>query len=156
MLLAIFALMLWLMPEAPIPLPDMSSHAPVVVEQQARDLERELNADRTRDHLPALSTDQRLHAVALEWAMHMANERFFGHFDPQGRGLLDRLRDAGYAYHYAAENLALDRDAPAANTGLMNSPGHAANILSPFARKIGVAAVNIAPGETLFVEDFSD
>ncbi len=155
-MLAIIVLMLWLMPEAPIPLPVFDGHAPVVVEQQARDLERDLNADRERENLPPLHSDARLRAMALDWALHMANERFFGHFDPEGRGLVDRMRTARYEYHYAAENIALDRDSQSANIGLMNSPGHAANILSPYARKIGVAAVNIGPQETLFVEDFSD
>ena len=87
-MLAIIVLMLWLMPEAPIPLPVFDGHAPVVVEQQARDLERDLNADRERENLPPLHSDARLRAMALDWALHMANERFFGHFDPEGRGLV--------------------------------------------------------------------
>jgi uncharacterized protein YkwD len=155
-MLAILVLMLSLVPASPIPITIYDEHAPVVVEQEARDLERDLNADRVRRNLPPLHADERLHAAALEWALHMANQHFFGHFDPEGRGLIDRLRDARYVYHFAAENIALDRDADSANIGLMNSPEHAANILSPAARKVGIAAVNIAPEETLFVEDFSD
>jgi uncharacterized protein YkwD len=155
-ILFILALMLSLVPASPPPLVIYGEHAPIVVEQEARDLALDLNADRERRNLPPLRPDERLHAAALNWALHMANQHFFGHVDSAGRDLSDRLRDASYAYHYAAENIALDRDAHSANIGLMNSPEHAANILSPAARKVGVAAVNIAPGETLFVEDFSD
>ena len=132
------------------------THPPVVVDGEARTLERYLNLDREQRNLAPLQTDERLHALALQWALRMANEHFFAHADAEGRGLVDRLHDAGYEYHYAAENIALDSDAQAANAGLMHSPGHAANILSLHARKVGVAAVNIAPNETIFVEDFSD
>jgi uncharacterized protein YkwD len=156
LILALLVLMLAAVP-SPIPLPAIhGQHAPVVVEQQARDLERDVNADRERQNLPALQSDERLHAIALDWALHMANQHFFGHFDFDGRGLVDRLHDASYTYHFAAENLSLQADARSANTALMNSEGHAANILSPAAKRIGVAAVNIAPLETIFVEDFSD
>ena len=154
--LAVLVLTLWPVPPSPIPLSFPGEHAPIVVEQEARDLESALNADRARQHLRPLRTDERLRAMALEWALHMANQHFFGHVDPQGRGLLDRVHDAKYKYHFVAENIALDRDASTADTGLMNSPEHAANILSKDARRVGVAAVNIAPEETIYVEDFSD
>ncbi|HEY1728931.1 MAG TPA: CAP domain-containing protein [Candidatus Baltobacteraceae bacterium] len=155
-MLAIFLLTLWPVPASPIPLAFPDEHAPIVAEQEARDLERAVNADRERQHLPPLHTDERLRAMALDWALHMANQHFFGHVDPEGRGLLDRVHDAKYKYHFVAENIALDRDAITADIGLMNSPEHAANILSKDARKVGVAAVNIAPRETIYVEDFSD
>ncbi|HTX02562.1 MAG TPA: CAP domain-containing protein [Candidatus Acidoferrales bacterium] len=156
MMLAIFLLTLWPAPAPPIPISFPDEHAPIVVEQDARDLERAVNADRERQNLPPLRPDERLRAMALDWALHMANEHFFGHVDPEGRGLLDRVHEAKYKYHFVAENIALERDAEAADIGLMNSPEHAANILSKDARKVGVAAVSIAPRETLFVEDFSD
>ena len=152
----ILALMLALMPASPIPLSIPRTHPPVVVPQEARDLERYLNVDREREHLPPLQFDEQLRAIALDWALHMANQHFFGHVDSEGRNLVDRLRDENYVYSFAAENLALNRDAQNANIALMRSPGHAANILSPVARRVGIAAVNIEPGETLFVEDFSD
>jgi uncharacterized protein YkwD len=156
-MLAVLALALSVVPASPIPLPALpGQHVPVVVEQEARDLEVDVNADRERQNLPALHSDERLHAIALEWALHMANQHFFGHFDFEGRGLVDRLHDAAYVVHFAAENLSLEGDAHSANTALMSSEGHRANILSTSAKRIGVAAVNIAPRETLFVEDFSD
>jgi uncharacterized protein YkwD len=52
-----------------------------------------------------------------------------------------RLRDAGYDYSYAAENVAAGRgvDAPQLFQGLLDSHSHHANITSPRARAVGVA-----------------
>ena len=104
----------------------------------------EINKYRAERNLPQLVADERLCAAADEHNRIMRDRiRFLGleagttHWGHLGR----RLRDAGYAYSYAAENVAAGRGvaAPQLFQGLLESQSHHANIVSPRARSVGVA-----------------
>jgi stress response protein SCP2 len=97
------------------------------------------NAQRARHRLPPLGVDARLAAAAHAHSADMVGRGFFAHVDPDGRGVDQRVRAAGYAYRVVAENIAAGQpDAGAVVEAWMNSPGHRANILHPEVTEIGV------------------
>lgn len=79
-----------------------------------------------------------LHSVA------MAERNFFAHCDLDTKKLpWTRMRDAGYDYNRAGENIAAGYSSPASvMSGWMNSSGHRANILNPNFREMGVGYYN--------------
>jgi uncharacterized protein YkwD len=74
-----------------------------------------------------------------------------------GRTPFQRMRDAGYTYSLAAENIAGGQpDAASVMTAWMNSPGHRANILNCQLAQIGVG-MYLRPGSqygTYWTQDF--
>ncbi|MFL5804592.1 MAG: CAP domain-containing protein [Roseiflexaceae bacterium] len=107
------------------------------------------NAERTRAGCPPLATNDTLMRVAQAHSQDMADHDFFSHTGSDGRSPFQRLRDAGYDYRLAAENIAVGVATPAAALGLwMDSPGHRANILNCELRETGVGFVE-DPGDAL-------
>jgi uncharacterized protein YkwD len=103
-----------------------------------------INEYRAERNLPQLVADPRLCVAANEHNRIMRNRiRILGlevgttHWGHLGR----RLRDAGYDYSYAAENVAAGRGvaAPDLFQGLLDSHSHHANIVSPRAKAVGVS-----------------
>lgn len=131
-------------------------HPPEIVASEERELFYDVNVARARRRLPPLSPDPVLDSFALQVAEDMAERRYFGHTDPQGRTFQDRLRRARLDYRYAAENMAYDQDEEAANSAFLHSPGHYQNIMDPGKRRLGVAVVAAGDGEVFYVEEFTD
>jgi uncharacterized protein YkwD len=68
----------------------------------------------------------------------MASRGFYGHLDPQGRDVAERVAAASYLAMMSAENIARGQATPAdVVAGWMDSPGHRANILNGELREIG-------------------
>lgn len=116
---------------------------------------RAINAARAERGLRPLALDDRLCGIAESHARDMALRRYFAHTSPEGVSVFDRMKDAQYRFNYAGENLALDRNADAAEDALWNSADHRSNILEPHYAHVGIAAVPSDEGE-IFVQDFSD
>lgn len=89
--------------------------------------------------LPPLKAVTSLFDATYAHSFNMAVRNFFAHCDlDTGKSPWQRMRDAGYAYSSAAENIATGQRSPAEVMGdWMNSYGHRANILGNF-REIGV------------------
>ena len=116
----------------------------------------DLNAERARHGLHALVLDRELSAIAREYAREMLRDRFIGHVSPHGSTLAGRLRQAGYSFRYAAENLAYSTgDENEAFAHLVASPGHHANMLNPRFTKAGVGGVAASVYSTMFVQEFA-
>ena len=88
----------------------------------------------------ALQWSQALANVAEAYAFELYVDGFFAHDSPRTGNVGDRLRTAGVDYRVAGENLALAPTLAIAHEGLMNSPGHRANILGDYT-SIGIGAV---------------
>ncbi len=116
----------------------MQPAVPVVVDTEARLLAL-LNRARADAHLAALAPDPELRAVALGHSEEMASARFFSHVSPTTGDIEDRVRQAGVGVLMAGENLAQAASPEAAHQGLMDSPGHRANILNPKYTHVGIA-----------------
>lgn len=117
---------------------------------------RLLNEERTSRGLPTLVMDEELRAVARAHARDMLERGYFSHFTPEGLSPFDRMRTAGIDYLAAGENLALAPTVEVAHTGLMNSPGHRRNILSPDFRRVGIGALDAGLRGIMFAQEFTD
>jgi uncharacterized protein YkwD len=131
-------------------------HQPEVIGSEARALFNDVNAARTQRGLAPLVEDPSLSRFALQVAEQMAERHYFGHTDPNGVTFQDRLRAAGFANRYAAENMAFNQDEKSAHLAFLHSPGHYGNIVDSHPRKLGVAVVAAGDGEIFYVEEFAD
>ncbi len=114
--------------------------------EERRELERDMlqlvNQERASEGLPPLRADEQLAGVARQHARDMFARGYFSHINPEGETPFDRIRAAKIRYLAAGENLALARTLPAAHGGLMQSPGHRANILRPAFGRVGIGILD--------------
>lgn len=108
---------------------------------EARMLEL-VNAERAAAGLGPLRPDPELTEVARLHAADMFYRGYFSHITPEGRGPFDRMRAKNVRFLAAGENLALARSLQLAHDGLMDSPGHRANILRPAFGRLGVGVLD--------------
>ncbi len=106
-----------------------------------------VNQDRARAGLPPLALDPALSAVARAHSADMRDHHFFGHVSPTTGNADDRLKHAGIQVPLVLENVGRAYSPLEAERGLMDSPGHRGNILSPRAERVGVG-VAVAPAST--------
>ena len=115
-----------------------------------------VNGEREAVGLPALAFDEALVPVGRAHAMEMFEQGYFAHESPQGDDPFDRLAAANVTYLVAGENLAFAPDLLTAHRGLMNSPGHRANILSPAFGRAGMAVIRSKYHGLMIVQMFRD
>jgi uncharacterized protein YkwD len=100
-----------------------------------------VNAARAENGLKPLVKSEALAAVSRAYCAEMARTDKIAHESPISGGPADRAKKAGIQFTRLTENLALAADAVAAHEGLMNSPGHRANILDPAVTEVGIGAI---------------
>lgn len=115
-----------------------------------------VNNERTSRGIKTLTWDTRLVVVARDYARYMWENHYFGHYDLEGKDVGDRLTAAHISYQVAGENLALAPTVDIAHTGLMNSPGHRANILDKDFNKIGIGVIDNGFYGKMFVQVFTN
>lgn len=113
-----------------------------------------LNADRRANGLADLQVSSSLTAVARSHAQNMVARNFFSHTNPDGETLSDRLKQAGISFSAAGENIAENTSVQAAETSLMNSSGHRANILNSTYTTVGIGVAFDSAGTVYVVQDF--
>ena len=101
-----------------------------------------VNREREAAGLKPLAPDPELTAVARAHSTDMFARGYFAHVSPDGLDPFERMRRAGVTFRTAGENLALAPTVRVAHTGLMNSPGHRANILRPAFGRLGIGIVD--------------
>jgi uncharacterized protein YkwD len=108
------------------------------------DLEKRMldlvNQERQAAGLSPLAADPELTEVARRHSADMFARGYFAHDTPEGTTPFDRMRAANVRFITAGENLALAPTVPIAHTGLMNSPGHRANILRREFGRVGIGS----------------
>jgi uncharacterized protein YkwD len=105
------------------------------LEEQMLDL---VNRERISRGLKPLAADPELVPVARAHSSDMFSRGYFSHYTPEGKDPFERMKEAGIKFRTAGENLALAPTLQLAHTGLMNSPGHRANILNPSFGRVGI------------------
>lgn len=115
-----------------------------------------VNDERVKRGLRPLAVSTALTAVARAHAQDMFERGYFSHVAPEGLTPADRLDQAGISYGVMGENQALAPDLSVAHAGLMNSPGHRANILGASFRKIGIGVIDGGVYGEMFVQEFTD
>ena len=109
------------------------------LEKQMLDL---VNQERVAAGLSPLQPDPELTEVARKHSSDMFARGYFAHDTPEGLSPFDRMREAKVQFSTAGENLALAPTIPVAHNGLMNSPGHRANILRREFGRVGIGVMD--------------
>ena len=115
-----------------------------------------LNKERTSRGIPALVEDEPLRGVARAHCTDMFQRGYFSHYTPEGKSPFDRMGEANITFTYAGENLALAPNTDLAMKGLMNSPGHKANILSKNFGKVGIGVIDSDIYGEMFCQEFTN
>jgi uncharacterized protein YkwD len=108
---------------------------------EAQMLEK-VNEERRAAGLKPVAADPELTEVARLHSADMFARGYFAHVSPEGLDPFDRMQRAGVTFRTAGENLALAPTLKIAHTGLMNSPGHRANILRPEFGRLGIGIMD--------------
>lgn len=101
-----------------------------------------VNGERIATGLAPLASDPELTQVARRHSSDMFARGYFAHVSPETRSPFDRIREADIRFLTAGENLALAPTVKIAHTGLMNSPGHRANILRAGFGRVGIGIMD--------------
>jgi uncharacterized protein YkwD len=99
------------------------------------------NHDRVAAGLPALQWDERLAAVARAHSEEMRATKVVAHVSATTGSAADRVKAANIKTAVVLENVARAYGVGEAHTGLMNSPGHRANLMSTAATHVGMGVV---------------
>ena len=117
---------------------------------------RLLNDERVKNGLRPLTVDPAIREVARGYSEELFRSGRFDHQSPVSGTPADRLTRGKVTFEVAGENLAYAPTALIAHNGLMASPGHRANILSPRFSRVGIGAVQ-SPGRGLVItQNFAD
>ncbi|MBC7914539.1 MAG: CvpA family protein [Pyrinomonadaceae bacterium] len=101
-----------------------------------------VNEERRIAGLNALKADPEIAEVALKHSKDMFERGYFSHISPEGATPFDRIRKDKISFLAAGENLALAQTLAVAHKGLMNSPGHKANILHRSFGRLGIGILD--------------
>jgi uncharacterized protein YkwD len=113
-----------------------------------------INRERAAAGLDPLEPDPELTEVARRHSADMFARGYFSHNTPEGKDPFDRIRESDVSFRTAGENLALAPTLHIAHTGLMNSPGHRANILHPRYGRVGIGILNGGPRGLMVTQNF--
>ncbi|MEK7120194.1 MAG: CAP domain-containing protein [Patescibacteria group bacterium] len=115
------------------------------------------NEARNESSLLGLAWNESLAKAAQLKAEDMLNKSYFSHNSPQGTTPWYWIQKAGYKYHFAGENLAMNfTNSKSVSDAWLKSPSHRANILNSNYSEIGIAIKNgkINGKETTIVVEF--
>jgi uncharacterized protein YkwD len=115
-----------------------------------------INRERSERKLKPLKADTSLRQVAREHSIDMFRRGYFSHHTPEGSDPFDRIRKANISFMTAGENLALSPDLKTAHSGLMESPGHKANILHNDFGRIGIGIIDGGVNGIMVTQNFRD
>ena len=101
-----------------------------------------INEERQAVGLPLLFADPAMQEVARAHSRDMFVKGYFSHVNKEGLTPAERARKFGVRFITAGENLALAPTLTSAHDGLMNSPGHKANILRPSFGRVGIGILD--------------
>ncbi len=113
-----------------------------------------LNRQRVAAGLPALTLDEGLTSIARTRSQQLIDQNYFAHTDPYGYTMyVELLREGGYGWRLAGENLAKNNlpsatSAGSAGDALMASPAHRENMLDETYTRVGIGEVTAADGLT--------
>ena len=114
--------------------------------QVREDLEAKMlvlvNEERQKAGLKPLQADVEMRVVARAHSKDMFARGYFSHLSPEGLSPFDRMRKEKVRFFAAGENLAFGQTLSICHRGLMNSPGHRANILNKAFGRVGIGIVD--------------
>lgn len=115
-----------------------------------------VNKERSARAIKQLVFDDSLRDVGRAHCEDMFKRGYFSHYTPDRLSPFDRMDAAGIVYQAAGENIALAPNTDIAMQGLMNSPGHKANILSAYFGKVGIGVIDGGIYGEMFCQEFTN
>lgn len=115
-----------------------------------------LNKERVNRGLKSLQAEEKLTDVARSHSTDMFKRGYFSHYSPQNQTVANRVLNAGVDFLVVGENLAYAPTVELAFQGLMNSPGHRANMLSADFNKVGIGAIDGGIYGKMFTQVFTN
>ena len=115
-----------------------------------------LNNERSLRDLKALTFSENLAKTGRAHCKDMLVRGYFSHYTLEGLSPFDRMTKDNISFNYAGENLALAPNTDLAMKGLMQSPGHRANILSTDFGKVGIGAIDGGIYGIMFCQEFTN
>lgn len=115
-----------------------------------------VNKEREKRGIKTLVFDEKLRDIARAHSSDMFLRGYFSHYSPEGKTVADRALKAEIDFLVVGENLAYAPSVEQAEQGLMNSPGHRANILSTDYARVGIGAVDSNVYGKMFTQVFAD
>ncbi len=131
-----------------------SVEAPGIREDLEMKMLQMVNTERGKAGLPPLKPDPEMQAVARAHSRDMFARSYFSHVTPEGKTPSDRARAAGVRFLMAGENLALAPTLEMAHKGLMNSPGHRANMLHKGFGRVGIGVLDGGRHRLMITQNF--
>lgn len=114
-----------------------------------------LNSDRARYNLSPLIIDPELCRIARIKSEDMRDNQYFAHTSPTYGDVRSMLKQFGYAYAAAGENIAHHATVEKAQAAFLSSPGHRKNILSSGYTKVGVGVAIDQKGYVYLTQIFA-
>jgi len=117
------------------------------IDELREDLYLMINVIRMNNGVSKLKKDEKLELAAQKHAEDMIKRHYLSHYTPEGKSVFDRLKDVGYNYYVAGENIFeanrlqyLDpmNMSKVVIDGWMNSKMHRENLLNPAYEEIGI------------------
>lgn len=105
-----------------------------------------LNNDRAQYNLPLLTIDPALCRIARIKSEDMRDNQYFAHTSPTYGDVRQMLRQFGYTFSAAAENIAHHASIEKAQAAFLSSPGHRRNIMSSAYVKVGLGVARDSKG----------
>lgn len=122
------------------PLPAVLGFSSTITADQAV---KETNSTRKTLGLSELSVNPALVSAAVAKGSNMCADQYWAHISPSGLTPWVFMKNAGYKYAVAGENLARDfADTGSMMSAWMASPTHKANIANSKYKEIGIAVIN--------------
>jgi uncharacterized protein YkwD/uncharacterized membrane protein required for colicin V production len=115
-----------------------------------------INAERIARKLEPLSMNPAAREVARAYSNDLFARGYFSHISREGLTPFQRMQQGKVKYNIAGENLALAPTLQLAHQGLMNSPGHRANILNPEYRSVGIGIMDGGSYGLMVTQNFTD
>ncbi|MBL4636668.1 MAG: hypothetical protein JKY56_22650 [Kofleriaceae bacterium] len=131
----------WCDERAPTAVPSIgpSSDPPPKSREEAEErMFKMVNQDRAKHGLPALKLDRRLVSVGRKHSDEMLETGHVAHVSPRTGSAGDRVKAGDVRTAVVLENVARAYGVGEAQLGLMNSPGHRANLLSTDVSHVGI------------------
>lgn len=120
---------------------------------------RLVNRDRKNHGLKPLRMQEDLRRVARKHSLDMAQKDYFDHVNLKAQSPADRLKIARVTDSVSGENLAkiggFSHPTQFAEEGLMNSPGHRANILNDAYNVVGIGVIQDSRKIYYFTQNFA-
>ncbi|KGP71382.1 CAP domain-containing protein [Pontibacillus yanchengensis] len=118
---------------------ELSGYEPSAYEREVLQL---VNKERTKRGIQPLDMNSKLSGLAHKKGLDMAENNYFSHTSPTYGSPFEMMKEFGFTYVTAGENIAAGQHDPeAVVSSWMNSDGHRANILNENFTELGVGYV---------------